>query len=85
MINHGNGEFSLLAHFKAGSVRVKLGDHVKQGQLLGKLGSSGDTNTPHLHYQLQSGPNIVWSDGLPASFSNIESSILVRGAYSDAR
>jgi hypothetical protein len=85
VIDHGNGEFSMLAHFQAGSVLVKLGDHVEQGQPLGKLGSSGDTNTPHLHYQLQSGPDIVWSDGLPCKFSNIEQTILVRGIYFEAK
>jgi hypothetical protein len=85
VIDHGNGEFSLLAHFQADSVRVKAGDHVKQGQPLGKIGSSGDTVTPHLHYQLQSGPDIVWSDGLPCRFDNIEPTILVRGAYFDAK
>ena len=85
VIDHGNGEFSMLAHFQAGSVLVKLGDHVEQGQPLGKLGSSGDTQTPHLHYQLQSGPDIVWSDGLPCRFSNLEPALLVRGTYFDAK
>jgi hypothetical protein len=85
VIDHGNGEFSLLAHLQAGSVTVKLGDHVAQGQTLGKLGSSGDTNTPHLHFQLQAGPDIVWSDGLPCTFGNIDEPVLVRGVYFDAK
>lgn len=85
VIDHGNGEFSLLAHFMAGSVRIKLGERVEQGQALGKLGSSGDTETPHLHYQLQSGPDIVWSDGLPPTFTNIDSPFLVRGVYFEAK
>jgi hypothetical protein len=85
VIDHGNGEFSLLAHFQAGSVRVKIGDRVQQGEAIGKLGSSGDTNTPHLHYQLQSGPDIVWSDGLPVHFSNIDQRFLVRGTYFEAK
>jgi hypothetical protein len=85
VIDHGNGEFSMVAHLQAGSLRVKLGDRVGQGQALGKLGSSGDTMTPHVHYQLQSGPDIQWSDGLPCSFSNIEHTILVRGTYFNAK
>ena len=84
VIDHGNGEFSLLAHFQAKSVLVKVGDRVQQGQPLGKLGSSGDTVTPHLHYQLQSGPDHDWSDGLPCTFRNVGSSLLVRGAYFNA-
>lgn len=85
VIDHGNGEFSMLAHIQAMSVLVAVGDRVHQGQALGKLGSSGDTETPHLHYQLQSGPDHEWSDGLPCKFSNIEPSLLVRGTYFDAR
>jgi hypothetical protein len=85
VIDHGNGEFSMLAHMQAGSVRVKIGDHVVTGQRLGKLGSSGDTITPHLHYQLQSGPDMVWSDGLPCVFKNIDEPTLVRGTYFNAR
>lgn len=85
VIDHGNGEFSLLAHFQAGSVLVKLGDHVAQGQPLGKLGSSGDTTTPHLHYQLQAGPDIQWSDGLPCKFTNIDQQGLARGTFFEAK
>jgi len=85
VIDHGNGEFSMLAHFQEKSLRVKTGDRVLQGQALARLGSSGDTVTPHLHYQLQSGPDHEWSDGLPCRFSNIESALLVKGTYFEAR
>lgn len=50
VIDHGNGEFSLLAHLQQGSVRVSIGDEVTQGQAIGVLGNSGDTTGPHLHY-----------------------------------
>ncbi len=85
VIDHGNGEFSMLAHFQAGSMLVTLGNHVEQGQPLGKLGSSGDTVTPHVHYQLQSGPDHANSDGLPCRFTNVSASRLVRGVFFDAR
>ena len=85
VIDHGNGEFSMLAHLQADSMLVKLGERVAQGQPLGKLGSSGDTQTPHLHYQLQSGPDIQWSDGLPCKFTNIDQPFLVRGTYFEAK
>jgi murein DD-endopeptidase MepM/ murein hydrolase activator NlpD len=75
----------MMAHFQAGSILVKAGERVRQGQALGKLGSSGDTNTPHCHYQLQSGPDWEWSDGLPCKFSNIEEGPLVRGVFLDAK
>ncbi len=84
VIDHGNGEFSMLAHFQAESVVASVGDRVQQGQTLGKLGSSGDTVTPHVHYQLQSGADHAWADGLPCQFSNVENTPLVRGTFFDA-
>ena len=85
VIDHGNSEYSMLAHFQAGSVLVKVGDHVRQGQPLGKLGHSGDTSGPHLHYQLQAGPDWENADSLPCKFSNVEESIFDRGTYFEAR
>src|SRR5581483_3771596 len=52
IIDHGNSEYSVLAHMQHGSVTVKTGDHVAAGQVIGKLGSSGDSYGPHVHYQL---------------------------------
>jgi murein DD-endopeptidase MepM/ murein hydrolase activator NlpD len=84
VIDHGSGEFSMIAHMQAMTVMVKPGDRVRQGQLLGRLGSSGDTVTPHVHYQLQSGPDHEWSDGLPCTFGNVKAERLVRGTFFDA-
>lgn len=83
VIDHGDNEFSLLAHMRMGSVTIRAGDRVTQGQQLGALGNSGDTSGPHLHYQLQDGPRWEFSDGLPFSFSNVSS--LARGSYFNAR
>jgi hypothetical protein len=69
VIDHGNGEYSLLAHFRRGTVTVHVGDHVKAGQLLGKCGNSGNSSEPHLHYHLQNGPKFGnGAEGLPAQF-----------------
>lgn len=72
VIDHGEGEYSLFAHMSHGSVRVRKGDHVKQSQVLGLMGASGSPGHPHLHYQLQSGPGVFDSDGLPVVFENVE-------------
>jgi hypothetical protein len=69
-IDHGNGEFSTLLHMKTGSVTVKKGDRVRQGQLLGEVGFSGDALMPHLHYQLTNAPSEFAADGLPSYFHN---------------
>jgi murein DD-endopeptidase MepM/ murein hydrolase activator NlpD len=70
VIDHGNGEFSLLAHFRNGTVVPKMGDHVKRGQLVGHCGNSGNTSEPHLHYHLQNAPHFGEGEGLPAQFQN---------------
>ena len=53
VIKHADGEYSLFAHFKQNSVRVKVGDKVKRGQLIGLCGNSGNSSEPHLHFQVQ--------------------------------
>jgi hypothetical protein len=68
-IDHGNGEFSILVHMKPGSVAVKKGDGVSQGQQIGAIGFSGDTFLPHLHYMIMDGTDERTSRGLPSYFS----------------
>ena len=70
VIDHGNGEFSALAHFKSGSLRVAKGQRVAQGDPLGEMGHSGmGSGLVHLHYELRSGPGSFDAEGLPARFS----------------
>ena len=73
IIDHGNGEFSLLAHFKKGSLKVKKGQQVKAGDLLGLTGNSGNSSMPHLHYHLQTGAAYKAGLGLPAPFQKYTS------------
>ena len=68
VIDHGNGEYSLLAHFRRGTVAFHVGEHVKAGALLGRSGNSGNSSEPHLHYHLQNGPHFGSGEGLPAAF-----------------
>jgi len=76
VIDHGNNEFSLLAHLKNGSLLTKKGDRVEQGQLIAKCGNSGEGSTsPHLHYQLMDHANLLKAKGLPIQFFDYEGSI----------
>jgi murein DD-endopeptidase MepM/ murein hydrolase activator NlpD len=84
IIDHGNSEYSVLMHMQQGSVRVQVGDRVAAGQVIGKLGDSGDAFGPHLHYQLQSGPRLFQDQGLPFRFQNIDAP-LSRGREFDAK
>ena len=70
VIDFGNSEYSFLAHLKLGSVRVKVGDKVQQGQRIGKCGSSGDATVPHLHIHLQDTPILFKGEGLPIQFQS---------------
>jgi hypothetical protein len=68
IIDHGNSEFSVLAHMREGSVQVDAGEKVSKGKLIGQIGTSGDSFFPHIHYQLQNGKDLLNSEGLPSKF-----------------
>ena len=51
-IDIGNGRYALYAHVQPGSLRVKVGDHVKRGQVVALLGNSGNSTEPHVHFQI---------------------------------
>ncbi|XOZ34530.1 M23 family metallopeptidase [Halomonadaceae bacterium KBTZ08] len=68
IIDHGNDEFSFLAHLRRGSVEVEEGDQLEPGELLGDCGNSGHSSEPHLHYHLQTTSEPFKGEGLPAQF-----------------
>lgn len=68
IIDHGNEEFSVLAHFVKNSITVMVGDLLDKGQAIGLSGNSGNSTEPHLHYHLQNKPSIGHGQGLPAQF-----------------
>lgn len=68
-IRHAGGEHSFLAHLVPGSVRVAPGDRVRRGEAVGLCGNSGHSTEPHLHFQLQDGPDFFGAAGLPVAFS----------------
>jgi hypothetical protein len=77
VIQHGNGERSMLAHFKQDSIVVEVGDQVTAGQLLGLCGNSGNSSEAHIHFQVmkqgEDGSELV----IPVSF--IDGKQWVRG------
>lgn len=52
VIEHANNEFSIYSHLKSGEIRVKSGDSVKAGDLLGYNGHTGWSIKPHLHFMV---------------------------------
>lgn len=65
------GVYAAYAHLVPGSVRVERGDTVREGDVLGALGNSGNSNGPHLHFQLMDGPSLLNSDALPLVFKRV--------------
>lgn len=70
-IKHAEGEISVLAHLKLGSVQVKVGDKVAAGRVLGLCGNSGNSSQPHLHYHLQNTPVIQDGTGIQVFFEDV--------------
>jgi murein DD-endopeptidase MepM/ murein hydrolase activator NlpD len=69
VVDIGDGAYAFYAHLQRGSLRVRLGDHVKTGQVLGLLGNTGNTNAPHLHFHLMDTPTPLNSNGIPFVFT----------------
>ena len=64
----GAGNYVMYAHLKTGSVKVKVGDKITTGQVVGAVGNTGNTDTPHLHFQLMSASDPLRANGLPFMF-----------------
>jgi len=58
IIKHSEQLYSKLSHFKKDSIKVKTGDVVKRGDILGHCGNSGRSPEPHIHFQMQASPYI---------------------------
>ncbi len=72
VIAHPGGEFSVYAHLRTGSVRVKPGDVVRAGQPIAQLGTSGNSTEPHLHFHVCDGPDPLLCTGIPVRFEGID-------------
>jgi murein DD-endopeptidase MepM/ murein hydrolase activator NlpD len=71
ILDHGNGEYSLIAHLQPGSLRFRVGDRVPADAQVGRCGNSGNTSEPHVHFHLQNRPMLFDADGLPAQFADV--------------
>jgi hypothetical protein len=83
IIDMGDGRYAMYAHLVPGSVKVKVGDQVTKGQVLGLLGNSGNSDAPHLHFQVMDRPSPLDSLGLPFVFEEMEYQGQASGSLDD--
>ena len=65
VLDLGNGRYAMYAHLRPGSVVVAPGARVSRGQVIGKLGNTGNTSAPHLHFQMMDGASPLGSERIP--------------------
>lgn len=62
------GAYVMYAHLQPGTVTVEPGQAVRRGEVLGRLGNSGNSDAPHLHLQVTDLPAPLAAEGLPFAF-----------------
>ena len=67
-----DGVYAGFAHFTTGSVAVEAGQRVRAGDVLGRVGHTGNSTAPHLHFQLMDGPDPLTARGVPCAFRAYE-------------
>lgn len=70
VISHGNGEFSYYAALQQASIQVNQGEVVRRNTLIARVGNSGYSPGPHLHFHLMEGPHLFIDRGIPVRFSH---------------
>ncbi len=69
VIDHQNGEFSLMAHLIPGSLKVRVGTPVQAGAELGRCGNTGMSSFPHIHWQVMDNLHAGVARGLVPRFA----------------
>ena len=74
ILDIGDGFYATYAHIQPGGLLVSEGDRVRRGQVIGKLGNSGNSSAPHLHFHVTKGlsPLFFGAQGVPFVFSAFE-------------
>ena len=83
VLDIGNGAFALYAHLQPGSVKVAPGAKVKVGDVLGKVGNTGNTSAPHLHFHVMDGPSPLQSNGIPYIINHFRMTAIDKAGTAD--
>jgi hypothetical protein len=76
-----DGVFLFVAHFRQDSIAVTTGERVTAGQVLGRVGNSGNSSEPHVHLHLQDTPTAYFGEGIPFYFHDyrVRGEVITRG------
>lgn len=72
ILDLGDGRYAFYAHLQPGSLHVKVGEHVHAGQALALLGNSGNSDAPHLHFQVTDGNSPLAAEGVPFEYDHFK-------------
>ncbi|HET6217143.1 MAG TPA: M23 family metallopeptidase [Acidobacteriaceae bacterium] len=72
ILDLGHQRYALYAHMQPGSIKVRSGDKVHLGQVIGLVGDTGNSIVPHLHFQVTDGPSSLSSNGFPYEISEFQ-------------
>jgi Peptidase family M23 len=72
ILDLGNRHYATYAHLQPGSIKVRIGEHVHPGQVVGLVGDTGNSIVPHLHFQVTDGATSLASNGLPYEVNAFE-------------
>jgi murein DD-endopeptidase len=78
-IKIGNNQFAFYEHLKPKSIKVKIGQSVKKGDVIASLGFTGQTTGPHLHFHVADADSPLGAEGIPFVFEQFE----MLGSYQD--
>jgi len=82
IIQTDKNEYLFFAHFKQNTIKVKQGQKVKQGELLGLCGNSGNSSEPHLHFHIQNVEDINAATGVKCYFDKLNVNGQIKTDYS---
>lgn len=71
-IDLGRNRYAFYAHLQPGSIRVRVGDRVRRGQVIGLVGNSGNSVGPHLHFHIGDANSLNGGEGIPFVFSSFD-------------
>ncbi|MDT0354068.1 M23 family metallopeptidase [Pseudonocardia charpentierae] len=72
VLDIGQGAYAFYAHLLKDSLLVKVGDQVRKGQVIAKLGNTGNANASHMHFHVMNGPSVLGSSGIPYVLDSFE-------------